>query len=595
MPLALAVVTFLCFAPALGNEFVNWDDQINFTRNPHYRGLSVENLRWIFSYHKGHYTPLTWLSLGLDYVVWGMDPFGYHLGNLLLHVANVVLFYYVALGLRARPMAAVVAALFFGIHPLRVESVVWATERRDVLSGLFCLLAVLSYLRMARAGKGADARRWYWLSLGAYFLSLSSKILALPLPLVLLVMDVYLLGRAARLRALLVEKLPFFALAVLAAVVALWAERSAGALYGATRHTLVDALMQPGYRVFFYLGKTLLPIRLSPLYAYRPMTSVFELRYVLGTAALIAVSAGFWFGRHRWPAGLAAWACYGILIGPVIGIVQFGPHFAADRNTYLAGLPWALLLGTGAARWLLPPLNSGRAAAVGAAFLVLGATTVGQAQVWKDSLSLWNAALARDGFDPMALNNRALARLEKGDVDGALVDFDLALKLDQRYANSYNNRGSAWLRKNVADRAIADFDQALRIQPHYAEALFNRCLARLGSGDPDGAITDCTEGLKLSPSDAGGLRSRAIAHLGKDDAARAIADATASLSIEPDDAETLGTRGVARARSGETAGAIVDFERALAHAPPGWARKSVVEKILEQQRGQARLRQRRGP
>src|SRR2546422_10111451 len=157
IPLVIAFSTFAAFLPALQNQFVNWDDAENFLDNPHYRGLAWTHLRWMWTTHLGHSIPLTWMTLGLDYLLWGMKPVGYHLTSLLLHAANAVVFYFVAgrlLGL-ARPgavergqaglaLSAAFAALLFALHPLRVESVAWATERRDVLSGLFYLLTLLA-------------------------------------------------------------------------------------------------------------------------------------------------------------------------------------------------------------------------------------------------------------------------------------------------------------------------------------------------------------------------------------------------------------------------------------------------------------------
>src|SRR5438128_1873388 len=159
VPALTAFVTFAAFLPTLNNQFVDWDDQRNFLENPHYRGLAWTHLRWMWTTHQGHYIPLTWMTLGLDYLFWGMNPLGYHLINLLLHAANAVVFFFVVRRLLtralpspsergpARALSAGFASLVFAIHPLRVESVAWATERRDVLSGLVYLLTILMYLR----------------------------------------------------------------------------------------------------------------------------------------------------------------------------------------------------------------------------------------------------------------------------------------------------------------------------------------------------------------------------------------------------------------------------------------------------------------
>src|SRR5438132_10554539 len=185
VPALVALVTFVAFLPTLHNQFVNWDDVENFLDNPHYRGLGWIQLRWMWTTHLGHYIPLTWMTLGLDYLLWGMNPLGYHLTNLLLHAANAVVFFFIVhriltLALpgpakrgHALAVAAGFAALVFAIHPLRVESVAWVTERRDVLSGLFYLSAILIYLRACEGG--TRGRGWYWLSVAAVVGALLSK------------------------------------------------------------------------------------------------------------------------------------------------------------------------------------------------------------------------------------------------------------------------------------------------------------------------------------------------------------------------------------------------------------------------------------
>src|SRR5438445_13285331 len=204
-PLLIAFITFAAFLPALQNQFVSWDDDKNFLDNPHYRGLAWTQLRWMWTTHMGHYIPLTWMTLGLDYLLWGMNPVGYHLTSLVLHAANAVVFFFVVhriltLALpspakrnHALAVSAGFAALLFAIHPLRVESVAWVTERRDVLSGLFYLSAILMYLRACE--RGARGRGRYWAAVGLFAGALLSKSMVVNLPFVLLILDVYPLRR----------------------------------------------------------------------------------------------------------------------------------------------------------------------------------------------------------------------------------------------------------------------------------------------------------------------------------------------------------------------------------------------------------------
>ena len=236
IPFALAAVTFLAFVPALLNGFVEWDDYKNLFENTSYRGLGWEQIRWMFtSTLMGHYIPVTWLTFSLDYALWGTNPLGYHLTNSLIHAANAALFYLVALRLIAKGTTltgsalragSIMATLFFTLHPLRAESVAWATERRDVLSGLFFLITVLMYLKAAE-GEGRRRRRLLVASVACFVLALLSKSIVMTLPLVLVLLDLYPLGRLplrwgmwreASARTVLKEKLPYLAIGLAGAI-----------------------------------------------------------------------------------------------------------------------------------------------------------------------------------------------------------------------------------------------------------------------------------------------------------------------------------------------------------------------------------------
>src|SRR3989454_5913609 len=285
VPVLVALVTFAVFLPALQNQFVNWDDPTNFLDNPYYRGLGWSQLRWMWTTtHLGHYIPLTWMTLGLDYLLWGMNPFGYHLTSLLLHAANAVVFFFVVhrilpLALPSRyerghalAVAAGFAALVFAIHPLRVESVAWVTERRDVLSGLLYLLTILIYLRACE--RGARGRGWYWLSVAVFVCALLSKSMVVNLPVVLLILDVYPLRRlggasgwwSEPARPVYVEKIPFVLLAAAASAIAVIAQSSVHAAASLAQLSVLGRLAVSAYGLSFYLWKMVVPVNLSPLY-----------------------------------------------------------------------------------------------------------------------------------------------------------------------------------------------------------------------------------------------------------------------------------------------------------------------------------------
>src|SRR5437870_11997813 len=298
VPALIAVVTFATFLPALHNQFVNWDDDKNFLENPHYRGLGWTQLSWMWTTHLGHYIPLTWMTFGLDYLLWGMNPLGYHLTNLLLHAANAVVFFFITRRLLTRALpspserghtlavSAAFAALVFAIHPLRVESVAWATERRDVLSGLFYLSAVLAYLRACdRAERGGG---WEWCAVALFAGALLSKSMAVNLPVVLMILDVYPLRRlggslgwwSEPARRIYVEKIPFVLLAAAAAAIAVMAQLSVHAAASLAQLSVPGRVAVSAYGLSFYLWKMVVPLNLSPLYPLSPIVNPWAMPFV---------------------------------------------------------------------------------------------------------------------------------------------------------------------------------------------------------------------------------------------------------------------------------------------------------------------------
>jgi len=529
--MAVFLATLAAFWPSLGNGFIeNWDDDTNLLLNPHIRDLGWENLRWMLSaVHNSHYHPLTWLSYALDYSLWGMNPAGFHATSLLLHAANALLFYCLSLrllkasglsGERDLPLAAGLCALLFGIHPLRVESVAWASERRDVLSGFFYLLTLLAYLRAEarvltpigncigrhglRAQKAPGERpALLALSLACYASSLLSKAIGVSLPAVLLLLDLYPLRRLpprprewlrGPLRGVLYEKIPFAALALGMGLIGLEAETPLGAMRPFSEYGVLQRLAAACYGLAFYLVKTLLPVGLAPLY---PMPrEINPLDWTFLASALLAGSLTllFFLLRRRFPAGLAAWSFYLLALAPVLGLVRFGPQIAADRYSYLSCLGWALLAG--------PALLRARALARLCALLAvtcLGLFTWRQTRVWRDSESLWTHAAASDPGNAVARNYLGNLRFQKGELAQAAGHYQEALRLDPGLAAAHNNLGNVLLALGREEEALAHYRQALRLSPGHWAAHYNMATALARKGRLKEAAAHYREELRINP------------------------------------------------------------------------------------------------
>src|SRR5881296_1992354 len=520
VPLLIAVVTFAAFLPALHNQFVNWDDDKNFLENPHYRGLGWTHLRWMWrTTQLGHYIPLTWMTFGLDYLLWGMNPLGYHLTNLLLHAANAVVFFFITRRLLTRALpgpserghtlavSAAFAALVFAIHPLRVESVAWATERRDVLSGLFFLLTILVYLRSCQ--RPERGRWWYWLSVASFGAALLSKSMAVSLPVVLLILDVYPLRRlggsigwwSKPARRIYVEKIPFVLLAAAASAIAVMAQFSIHAALPLAQLSVPGRLAVSAYGLSFYLGKMIVPVNLSPLYELPRTVSPWAMPFILSFGLAVAITAIVLSLRRRMLGLPAAWLAYLVVLLPVLGIFQSGPQIAADRYTYLAGLGWSILAGAGLlSSWSrLPFLLIGLVVFIPVG---LGTLTWNQVHVWHDSKTLWAHALAIDPHSSVAQNDFGEALAQQGKLAEAIEHYRQALNIKPDHAVAQNNLGDALTKQGNLAEAIEHYRQAVNIKPDYADAHYNLGGALAQQGKLADAIHHYQRALQITPDDA---------------------------------------------------------------------------------------------
>src|SRR5437667_9796979 len=482
VPVLTALVTFAAFLPTLNNQFVDWDDHHNLLDNPHYRVLGWTQIRWMWTtFYMGHWLPLTWMSFGLDYLVWGLEPLGYHLTNLVLHATSAAVFYLVARrilslalpdpddrGQAGLALSAGFAALLFALHPLRAESVAWATERRDVLLGLFYLLTILAYLRACE--RGARGRGWYWGAVGLFACALLSKSMVVNLPIVLLILDVYPLRRlggslgwwSEPARRVYVEKIPFVLLAAAASAIALMAQFSIHTVTSLAQLSVPGRLAVSVYGLSFYLWKTVAPVNLSPLYELPPAVNPWAPPFLLSYGLVPAITVLVLALRRRVPGLPAAWVTYIVVLLPVLGIFQSGSQIAADRYTYLAGLGWAILAGAGllscwhATRFLIP----GCAVCL---LVGLGLLTWNQVQVWHDSEKLWSHAAAIDPRSPVGQYSLGLALVRQGKLTEAIEHFKTALQIKPEYADAHTNVGAALADQGKLAEAIDYYREALQI------------------------------------------------------------------------------------------------------------------------------------
>ena len=589
LPWIVFLVSSFVFLAALGNGFVNWDDDRNFLENLDYRGLSFSNLYWMVSnFHLGHYHPLTWLTFGLDYTLWGMNPAGYHLTNILLHALTAVMVYYLILLLLqigfhrewAPPglkMGAVFGALLFAIHPLRVESVAWVSERRDVLSGLLYVATLLLYLRGRLAA-----------SLVAFTGALLSKVIVVTLPVVLLVLDWYPLRRRWGWRVAL-EKVPFFALAILFGLIGV------GRYEAGVAGAVADLNIHPGLRILFslyglafYVWKTLLPFGLYAQYVYSANPQPSDAPLVLGAAFVVAVTVVLIALRKRWPAGLAVWACYVVTLLPVLSIVRFDrQQFVADHNSYLATLGLAAL--GGALFYYFFLRRSPHWVVFGATLItvVLCERTVRLVGVWENSVALWTHTLKGSPLSIVAHNNLGRALADRGEPEQALEQFQRAVEIRPDYvqarynlgnllmqqgrlteaeqqlrqvveqqagvARPHSDLGNCLLRQGRYSEAEEEYQKALKIDPLFADAHYNLAVALHHQGHVDEAAEHYRRATTLDPTNAAAYNNWGVLLESQGDIAEALTQYRRALEIEPGNQDALRNLQAAKARQTEAA------------------------------------------
>lgn len=618
LPFLVGGLALVAFLPALDGGFVDWDDDRNFLWNTGYRGLGLRELQWMFTATwMGHYIPLTWLTFGVNYALGGMEPWGYHLGNLLIHAANTGLLFFVARRLlavaavspaphgnapgegeedrtpeqarrRAIALGAAAAALVWALHPLRVESVAWVTERREVLCGFFYLLAVLAYLRGATRERPL-AGRWLTASLAAFTAALGSKAIAMTLPVTLLVLDVYPLRRLhLGWPALVREKLGHFALAAVGAVVAGWAVTRGAGWTSYDTYGLEARLAMTGYSFWFYPWKLIWPEKLSPLYELPARIRLLDAEFLWPTVSVVAVTAVLLLGRRRLPGALSAWLQSIIVLAPVSGIAHAGHQLAHDRYSYLSGLGFAVLAGAGVT-WLGRQRARGRvsrwvfatAVTVGVLALAgLGAGSWVHSRIWHDSESLWRSAVTAQPTCALCRQKLGNVLLAAGLHRDAEAELTSAIALRPERPTAHNSLGALFMDQGRLGEAETEFREAIRLTPHYGEATANLGALHARQRRYPEAIAELRRAIALSPSlgNARGNLAFALDTLGATLAregkrTEAIARFREATELVPAEATFWRNLGQALVEDGKIAEAVPPLERAVALRPTGAAER----------------------
>lgn len=500
----ISILTFLCFSPDLKNDLLHWDDFGYIVNNPYIQNLSIETVRWAFSsFYCNYWAPLTWISLAFDYALWGLNPFGYHLTNNILHALNTGMFFYLSLELFSNHFShrhmqnsalhnhskqfslwcSALAALIFALHPLRVESVVWAAERKDVLSLFFGIPAVYAYLIHTRSFQPVYnlvrnvscfflSSPYYWFAFLFFCLSILSKPMLITLPAVLLILDWYPLKRLCRVSfiSIMLEKILFIIASGVVGYISFNSQKPQ--MLSLKESGIFSRILIAFKSVASYIWFTVWPVDISPFYVYPLNMSLTTNDYIISAVVVITVTAISIIYIKSYPIFICLWSLYLIMLYPVLGFNQVGPQAMAARFTYSPSLPIsffiALLLSSAIIKYkhsklMLTALSS----FICCLLFFYCFVTLHHIPFWKNDVTLWSRTIDLDpSGSGRAYFQRSHAYIEKGEYLLALTDINMALDIAIRKKyralhEIYPSRAQILTRLGNYSGAIADYNRAL--------------------------------------------------------------------------------------------------------------------------------------
>ncbi|HZV71888.1 MAG TPA: tetratricopeptide repeat protein [Saprospiraceae bacterium] len=552
------LLTLIAFLTTIGNQFVNWDDDYNVANNTNTALLSWDNIVKIFSEHViGNYNPLPILTFTIERSLVGLSPALYHIDNLILHLVCVFFVYRIFRGLGLNGIASAAGAILFGIHPMRVESVAWVTERKDVLFGAFFLSALWYYILYVKSGY---AKKYFYAAMGLFVFALFSKIQSVSLPLTMLLVDYYY-KRPLNFK-LVLEKWAFFLLALIIGLVGFYFLGKQGSINDKTNYSIIERLMVGGYSLGVYLVKFIFPYRMSPLYPYPaklPVDIYFGPVVGIGILAFIYIAY-----KKDWRPYVFGVLFFIVNVMFVLQIVGAGQGYLADRFTYIpyAGL---IFMVAYAGQWLY---NNNQAAAkpamygFGAVILLFMFMTFRQTKIWHDSDKLWTHVMKYYTDTPLPFRNRANYRRDEGRIQEALSDYDAAIRLKPDGA-LYNSRAKLYFNLQKYQEAMDDYNRAIKSDSTQGEYFVNRGAVYALSGQLQQALNDFTKGLELDPKHANGYKNRSLVYQSFSQWDKALNDINIYLGMHPEDADLWYESGRLKNIINQPAAAITDLDRAI--------------------------------
>jgi len=573
---SICIITFFCFQYTVNNQFTNWDDDFYVTNDPYIKAFTPHNLKVIFTEDitRNNYHPLCMLSLAINYHFSQMDPHAYYLTNILIHVANVILVFFLMMGLcallkmdeKGKLFVASFGALWFGIHPMHVESVAWIAERKDVLYAFFYILGLLCYLKYLATNKMS----WYWVTFVVFIASCLSKPMAVVFPMSLICVDI--LAHRQFSKKLVTEKILFFIFSLLCGGMAFYTQNKTGAIASFGILTIYERLMYAGYSFVMYVSKLFNPTYLSTFYPY-------PYRYVSGYLPSIYYAAPFIAIAI---VGLPLWYTYyfkrkyfrivafgmGFFVANVIFILQFisvGAAIMSDRYSYVAYIGLLFLLGY-FLNELIIRLPHLKVVIIGIVIAVsgwLGYLCYERTFVWHDSETLLSDAIEKYPYRAL-LSYKWLGNYyyDKADYNKALENYGVLTMLRSADAKTYDKVGNIYAMKKQYDSALICYNQSMAIQSNVPKTYADRSMAYMMMGDTVNAFKDFIVAYQMNPDNERAFSQAVFDAVQRKDYDIAISEYNMLLKVI-DNPFYYFYRGVAKFSKNDIDAAIVDWEIAV--------------------------------
>ncbi|HZV70379.1 MAG TPA: tetratricopeptide repeat protein [Saprospiraceae bacterium] len=549
----IVLLSFVIYLPVLHNSFLAWDDTYYIRDNNLIYSL---NLRDIFSNNvMGNYHPITVLLLAIEYQLFELSEPGYHAVNLALHLLNVIFVFYSVLLLCKRSGVALIAALLFGIHPIHVESVAWASELKDLLYTFFFLLTFIFYLKYVAGLQ----KKYYALAILMFMLSVLSKGMAASLPVVLLLAD-FFKGRKMDVKAWL-EKLPFFLIAIVFGFIAIAAQRAPDIVQDITFFTFPQRIAFACYSFITYLAKLVLPINLSAYYPYPAKTGGgISLLFYAYIPILIGLLVAVFYSLRFTKKIFFGIGFFAITIFLVLQLLPVGDAIMADRYAYVPSLGLCYLAAEGLSflwnknlKWIVISTLAGFT-------IFFSLLTHARCLVWRTDFFLWQDVIERFQTVPIAYYNRGLTYMNENKFKEAMEDYNQALALKPDYNVALVNRGNIFRVNNQNEEALRDYNHAIEVTPNLSIAFFNRGILYMNQQRNEEALADFSKAIEFKPGYYKAYSNRGVIYNNLQRYPEAIADYSKAIEINPGYMEAFYNRGMAKYSAGDKQGACDDVK-----------------------------------